>query len=400
MSKNEKLICVISCLWFLASTMSSAFVSVYLYSYTGSLVVMSLYTFVRIGMFPIFFTFGAKLAQKRGFATTLFLGLIISISYLVVILFGNHLFEQNIWVIYLVGVLIGIGESFYWMSSHSLSQLVSTPDSRMIFLSNMGIGNNLAKLVAPGLAAIFISLAATDMEGYIDIFKVILAVYIIIAIVITKVNVQASPRPFKVWRHLFKDVKENREWRFCALSSILFGIRDSLVLTLTGLLVYNATGGQGNLYSQLLIVFSFITIAAYYFIGKKITRKKRISYFAISSILISSSTLVLVFFPTLEGAIYFGVVNAVATPVYLNIYQSDYMAEIHRYSEKENIIGRVIARETHLVMGRLNGMLFVVLCWMIFPESQYILISVTLCSLAPIVLLIYMILHERYMQRR
>ena len=48
MTKNEKLIIACTILYTLASGMSAVFMNVFLYTYTGSLAVMALYTCIRI----------------------------------------------------------------------------------------------------------------------------------------------------------------------------------------------------------------------------------------------------------------------------------------------------------------------------------------------------------------
>ena len=60
LSSNERLLILINCFYNLANAMSAVFMNVYLYAYTGSLVVMSIYTIVRIGLYPFFFTLGGK----------------------------------------------------------------------------------------------------------------------------------------------------------------------------------------------------------------------------------------------------------------------------------------------------------------------------------------------------
>ena len=60
MTKNEKLLISSSTLNTLAGGMSAVFMNVFLYTYTGSLTVMALYTCIRIGMFPICFTIAGK----------------------------------------------------------------------------------------------------------------------------------------------------------------------------------------------------------------------------------------------------------------------------------------------------------------------------------------------------
>ena len=60
LTHDETTTILIACLFNLANAMSAVFMNVYLYVYTGSLVVMSIYTIVRIGLFPFFFTLGGK----------------------------------------------------------------------------------------------------------------------------------------------------------------------------------------------------------------------------------------------------------------------------------------------------------------------------------------------------
>jgi len=76
MTKNEKLIIACTILYTLASGMSAVFMNVFLYTYTGSLSVMALYTCIRIGLFPICFTIAGKVAYKISYGVTMSTGLI------------------------------------------------------------------------------------------------------------------------------------------------------------------------------------------------------------------------------------------------------------------------------------------------------------------------------------
>ena len=76
MNKLEKRTIFLNTLFNLASALMSAFVSVYLYVYTDSLVIMTIYTIIRIGLFPISFILGSKISKKVPFPYTYALGLI------------------------------------------------------------------------------------------------------------------------------------------------------------------------------------------------------------------------------------------------------------------------------------------------------------------------------------
>lgn len=394
MTKKESLLCGISACWSFASAMSAAFLNVYLYTYTKSLVVMIVYTVIQIAMIPIFFTVGGKFAQRFSFSKTLTVGILLAIAYLLLVLFGNQIFEVYPNTVYFVAVLVGMNNGFYWVAFHSLCQLVSTTETRMNFITNLGLSNNATKLIAPWLAAFLISQAPTDTQGYLNIFKIVLVIYFGTTLLAMQMKVPADKTPFTVMDKIFKSVKEDLQWRFTAVVSFLYGIRDSILLTLTGLLVYDAVGGVGSVYSRLLILFSLTSISSYVFIGKKINDQNRFFLLVLSGLMISSSAVVLVLFPNFYGALYFGVVDGLAVPIYYNIYQFDYMEVINKYRDQENMMGRVIAREAHLGIGRIVGMSFILACYFLLPKSLYMIVGIIVCSTAPLLTIAYIRNHK------
>lgn len=387
MSSNEKLMIMINCFYTLANAMSAVFMNVYLYAYTGSLVVMSIYTIIRIGLFPFFFTIGGKWAQHHRFSHTLTTGLLLIMGQLVFVLFLNDYFSIYSWLVYVAAAIFGMGEGFYWLSINSLNQLVSKSESRSQYLSNIGIFNNISSIIAPLISTFIIEAAGTDFDGYVQIFQGVLVIYAFISLLSMKVTAKSSPAPFSVLKNL--KLKEDSQWRYCMTATFLFGMRDSLILTLSGLLVYNATGGSGSIYGKLLAFFALLTIIAYRVVAKTMKRHNRMNYYRIGSFLLASSTIVLVLFPSIVGAIYFGVVNAIATPMYTNPFQIITMNAIQDYAEQENIVGRVIAKETAQSLGRCLGMACIVVCYLILPESMYLVVSVIFCSSFPIILTTY-----------
>ena len=151
-TRDETTTILIACLFNLANAMSAVFMNVYLYAYTGSLIVMSVYTIVRIGLFPLFFTLGGKWAQKHSFAGPLATGLVFIMLSLLFVLAAQDQFAVHPELVYGVAALTGIGEGLFWLSLNSLNQIVSSPQSRSRFLSSVGICNNIGTHPAIGLA--------------------------------------------------------------------------------------------------------------------------------------------------------------------------------------------------------------------------------------------------------
>ena len=387
MSLNEKLMIVINCLYALGNAMSAVFMNVYLYAYTGSLVVMSIYTIIRIGLFPFFFTIGGKWTLKHRFSHTLTAGLLLIMGQLVFVLFSSDAFARMNGLVYVAAAIFGMGEGFFWFSVNSLNQLVSSSASRSLYLSNIGIFNNISSIIAPLASTLIIDLSGSDFDGYVHIFQLVLVIYAFIALLSLKITARSSGQPFSVLRCL--TFQKDAQWRYCMISTFLYGMRDSLVLTLSGLLVYNATGGSGSIYGRLLAVFAVITIGSYRFVAVHMRRDNRMVYYRIGSVLLASSTIVLVLCPNLFGAIYFGVVNAIATPMYSNPWQIIMMNAIQDYAGSENVVGRVIAKETYQSVGRCLGMTCIVLCYLWLPDSLYLPVSVIFCSSFPVILTVY-----------
>ena len=208
LSRNELLMITVNCIFTLCSQMASVFMNVYLYTYTGSLVVMAIYTAVRIGIYPLFFMLAGKMAVKNSYSRSLTFGLLILVAQLSEVLALNAYFGTYPILIYLAALLCGMGESFYWCSVNSLNQLVSDLEDRTQFLSLIGIFSNIMSICAPVISGIVIASSISDTAGYISIFKVVLVVYVILAVIAFQVKVDVKSQNFSV-RHCMKLSDEN-----------------------------------------------------------------------------------------------------------------------------------------------------------------------------------------------
>lgn len=386
MTRNEKLIIACTALYTLASGMSAVFMNVFLYTYTGSLSVMALYTCIRIGMFPICFTLAGKIARKINYGVTMSTGLVFLFLQCLFVLRCNEWIALHHELVYFVALLYGVGEGFYYLSINTLNQLVTTPKTRNTFLGISGVLSNVANIVAPLLATFIIDMSMSDMEGYLNIFKVVLVIFGGISFIGLLVKEKGNPVAFSVLKSL--SFQNDAQWKYVLLTCFIYGFRDSLILALAGLLVYNATNGSGSLYGKLLALFAVLSVLSYVFVSKKMVRKNRMKYYTWGAIFLSSATIVLVLFPNIYGALYYGVMNAIATPFYANAYNIITMNALNDYAQQENLVGRVIAKEIYLSVSRCIGMLFIVLCHAILSEEMYLYVSVLILSLSPIVLVI------------
>ena len=393
LNKQEVKMVIINGTYAMAAAMTAVFVNVYLYKFTGSLVTMTAYAMVRFGFFPIAFTIGAHISRRYRLSLTMTMGLLMIVCGLLVLLTLRERIGELGYAIYVIGMIFGMGEGFFWLSTVSLNQLVSTKESRGKYLGFIGMFNGFANIIAPLTAAQIVVWSPNDTEGYIRIFQLVIVLYLIIAYLASTIQVLSQRTKFTVLDKVFQ--KKDRQWAYIVNSHLLFGMRDSLVLMLAGLLIYRATGGSGSIYGRLLAVFAMISIASFYLAGKRITRQNRLKMYQFGAFFTAISAIILVVYPTTTGAIAYGVLASMVAPFYVNPFQIITMNAMSDYMEKENILGYVISKEIGLTSGRLLGMLTIITFSFIFPEDTFLPLAVIFCSMFPILLAIYATAYHR-----
>lgn len=385
LNTNELKFLLVSTLFTVGNALSAVFVNVFLYVYTKSLVVMSLYTCIVMGLYPPLYYIAGKLACRKNFGISLSLGLVFLMLHLIFILFFNNLFGTYRFLVYVAAVICGIGEGFYWLSVGALKQFISTPASFGYYMSVSGIFGNLARLFAPLLATLIIDLAHDDMQAYITIFKLVAFIYFIVALISFTLKIEGANQPFTVkdkWD--FKDIK----CRYMLLTNFISGVSDAIPQTLGGLLIFNATGGSGSLYSKLLALFALIGISTYMYIAKRLNLKTINKWYGIGAVLLASSTLILALVPNIYGAIYYGIVNAISSPMYTNAFTLMTMRIVASY-KNDNQISRVIVRSCGQSAGRCVGKMFIVVLFYLLKEPYYLPTSVIILSAVPLILFAY-----------
>lgn len=378
MSTLEKRTVLLNAVFNLSSTFSTLFLNVYLFVYAKSLPLMCIYTIIRIGLFPLFFIIGSKIVKKHSYTLTFSLGLVLIASSLLYALLATSLFDINPNYVLIAAVLTGIGEGLYWFSSNACNQLVSNIESRANFLAYTGIFNNIASLAAPIIASIIIKNSVTDMDAYRVILIIIFVLYVVVALISLSIRITTKGDDIELKDSFsFKD----KMWNDHSLAVVLYGLRNSLGLVLTGLLVYNAAG-DGSVYSKLQSLFAVITIVFFFVLTRALNKEHIKVTFIIGVIIAILSMSVLVLFENVYGAIFFGITNAICTCFYDNSYNYFSANIISHYMH--DMVGRVVARETFLSLGRCLGMGLIVLLYFILPESLYLKVSVISLSLTSI----------------
>ena len=193
------------------------------------------------------------------------------------------------------------------------------------------------------------------------------------------------------------NIKDDPQWRYVMISHFLFGIRESLLIVLTSILIYNATGGSGSLYGDLLTGFALLNLISNFAARKMIRRNNRLMMYTYGAFLLFTSTMVLVLSPNIFGAVYFGLVNALGNPFVVNTFSIIMMNALQDYIDEENIFGRIIAKEFTFNGGRLIGMGSILVFAVFIPEPYSLIVAVLFCSSFALILVLYA--HKYHKQR-
>ncbi len=384
MTSLEKRTILLNTVFNFGSVLVANFISVYLYIYTSSIPLMCLYIIVRIGLFPVFFICGNALSKKYSFTVTYTIGLILITTALVYALLGGPLFDENPYYVLIAAAIIGTGEGFYYFSANTMNQIASDPENRARFFSYNGIFGNITSLMAPLYANLILGMNESEIVGYERILLTIIMIFIGVVFVALRINKHSEDKGSSVKKALSM---KDPVWRRHNIGVMFYGLRNALELNTISLLIYRACTNS-IIYSRLQAVFAAIMIVSYRVIIRFLKKDRINRTFKIGVIVKIVSTLILLFVPTVTGAIAYGVINACATVIYDNSYNIQSANVISLY--REEMTARVVARETYLSLARCVAMGFIILCYKLIPGDMYLTVSVVLLAFMPIPTYLFM----------
>lgn len=355
LNKQERLIISIGAVFTLASTMVSTFANVYLLQYTGSLLIMTLYAIFRYGSLAISAYIAAKLSTKIRFSYVMSLGLVFITSAVLTLLGVKELIETKRWLLFLVGSIWGMGEGFFWISLNTITQVSTSLETRMRFISINGVLVNFTTIVAPFLSAFILSLFEIELSGYYAMFILAIVLFVLTAL-LSFFLVGDSRSDFSlrlVFRH------RDKEWTKILGAQYMWGVREAATLSLVGLVIYNILG-DGSVYGNVLGVFAILATFMHYLSGKLINDKNAIAVISIASVGVMISGWIVLGWPSVWGVLIYGILYNIALPLASNGFSALAMRVISKYRETENLLGRSLARELVIGFGRISGLLVVV----------------------------------------
>lgn len=248
-----------------------------------------------------------------------------------------------------LGIFMGLALSSYALAGHVLIYDTTIPEAREAFLNRNGLVGSVAGLVAP-LAAGWLVSALPELLGYRVIFICSFLLFAASAGISLGLHTRRPSEPYRLLEVL---PGRHQQWRRLLLAYMILGLRDGMFSFAVSLLVFLATGGERSVGN-----FAFLTagagMAAFWLAGRYMTPVNRARLFPVGAIAMGLATGVLGFGPTWGVMLTFGLVNALANPIWSTAYAATAFDVIREASGERNMrVEMIAAREVPLNLGRL-----------------------------------------------
>lgn len=329
--------------------LSGIFQSVFLWKLDKTYSLLAYYSLYWSLAIIVCFGLCAWIARKTSPMITMRLGFVFYlITYLIMLIFHDTLSKHII----LLGTSNGLAMSLYYVGVHMAVLDLTTNDKRDQFLYVQGILLTIGGVIAPLLSGILIS-QFHGMIGYYIVFMATCVFFLISFLISLKVKGNPVTTKSYFW-DVIKD--PSPEWmkmyKVMFADGIVSGVYSTFLITM---ITFKVAGGEFSLgvYNTAAEV---VAIIAFYVLAKFSNPKYRIAIFAIGSISIFISSVLLSAIPVLVSLIIFGIVSPVAT----NMINTSMNAMIYESIEKdpkykERQLDYIIIREIPLGVGRIIG---------------------------------------------
>ncbi len=359
-------------LYTFGTSMSNVFVSVFIFNYTNSLELTALYACCRYITIPIFAWLGGYLNKKMKINRIITAGLILIILAYVMLLTIRESIPTMVWLAYVVGVIIGSGEGLYWFIMNVLNQNVARVHIRNLFLSSLGVWNGLANIVAPLVSSLIINMAPSDIQGYIVIFIAVIFIYGIVAFQGSQLEIDYLTRDFSVIKLMRS---KNKRWVYQKWIMFFNCLREAYTIILSSILIYQLFDNSGALLSYFNAAMSILSIVCYQIVARYIPHNKMKYAYQLGNLMLIVAMVFLTFSTHILGAMAFGILNTVGSPLYSNPFNMIKMKSITEESENFNVTANVICLEIYVSLGRIAGLGAIVILANLFPDPNYIYYS-------------------------
>jgi MFS transporter, YQGE family, putative transporter len=353
LSSQTWLLLAVHGLFTAGNALSGTFVHVYLWKAAHNFSLLGWFSAVQQVSMAVTFWLMGKWVKEHNKMNALRAGVLVSAAFYAIVLLLGESAANMVW---LLGLVHGLGSGLFWLSFNVVYFEVTDPDSRDRFNGVAGLLGSGSGMLAPWLSGFLIS-RMTHETGYRLIFTLSLAVFVCGGIASFFLAKRKGEGRYD-WAFTPKYVRrKNGVWKKMFLAMLGQGIREGVFGFLIGILVYISTGNEYSL-GKFALITSAAGLVSFYTAGRFYKPKHRKRGMLLS--VLGLTLVILPFFWKVEYVtlLIFGIGTALFIPFYTVPVTSTSFDLIGRdpdcVSRREEF---VVLRELGLNVGRLLGTL-------------------------------------------
>ncbi|MDR6225243.1 MFS transporter [Desmospora profundinema] len=342
------LLLIISGLFAVSTALSNTFVNVYLWKIKEDYLVIGRFNLASYLAMAVTFVFAGRLAKQVDRVIAIRIGVALqALFYLAVLVLG----KESVRVVDGLGVFMGVGSGFFWLSYNVLYFEITERYNRDIFNGMNGLLTSAAGMAAP-LVSGWIITRIDQFTGYRIIFSLSLAVFLLAVIVSFMLKRRRAHGVFRLKIILKDTVKKGSHWFWVNLAMVAQGVREGLFAFLLSLLIFVAIGNELIL-GWYLTMASAVSLLSYFLVGRYLRRRWRDEGIFLGTVMMGIVSLPLLWDVNAFTLIFLGVGSALFYPIYMVPLTSAVFDVIGESNETAKLrVEYVVARELALNAGR------------------------------------------------
>ncbi|MFC4769347.1 hypothetical protein [Effusibacillus consociatus] len=339
-TKSMRMLLWIGVLFTMASALSSAFVNVFLWKQTKSLVMLAIFNGLQYTMMPIVFFVSSRLYRIRRESYLRFGIFLHALFYGLVLWTGNR--ANPYWM----GILLGMGAGFYWYGYNLLSLRLTESRARGEFGSWSGMLGSLATMVAPLVSGF--TIASINALGYSIIFSLSLGFFASAFLVSQRLeSIEETELPVPIFR------RQHPNWNRVLLGNFFQGIREGVFVFFAAIMIMIATGSEWGL-GKYTSINALLSSLSFFAVGKLLRWHRYNESMLIGSFLSSGAIALFLFEQDYKTITLYGIITSIFSPLFLvpfgaRIYHV--IDEAHERYEREYIVEREIVLNAGRVLS-------------------------------------------------
>ena len=377
MSKEAKILLVISTLFTFAMGLSNIFVNVFFWKQTNEYVVIAIYHLMHYIVTPVTFILAGILAKWKNGIWSLRIGLLTYALFFMMILFWG---SKGAYHIYFLGIIYGMATGFYWLAFNTLSFDFTHMNNRDTFNGFNGCCAGIAAATSPMIAAYIIS-SFKGIKGYNLVFIMTLTTFVVLTLVSLLLRCKSYGHKLDYKKAFSRNCEE---WSIVRTSAALWGFRDVIIVFLVNILTIEATKSELSL-GKLTLISSIISSVSYVLVQRVIKPPKRRLSIVMGSLGSSIAVLALTVNVVYGTLVFYIMMDAFFLPFFLIQLNSATFNVIERNHDKNMRIEYMINKDLMLNGGRVISVLILIALLTLFKSPGALRYYLVFLGLVPIV---------------